>query len=131
MKKVHTGRKVKPKVNNKLEVKPGMEGWHYVVLDATEQGFGHMNLGYFKFHRHAEMFAKLFDKTTVHTVPGIPQELLDLPAKMRKFNKQQAKKTKTQIVKDLIEQPIKLGITPTTIRVHDEVYIEDGEWEEE
>lgn len=39
---------------------------------------------------------------------------------------------KTQLVKDLTEQPIKLGITPTTItKIHDEVYPEDDDYKDE
>lgn len=120
MKKARIGQE-QPKV----ELKPEMEGWHYVVMDATNLGFGNMVLGYFKFSWQAEMFAKLFDNTSVHTVPGIPKERLDLPAKMRKFNKQQARKGKPSLLE------IKLNKITNNIRVHDEVYPEDDDYKDE
>lgn len=93
-----------------------MEGWHYVLFDASHLGFGEMILGYFKFNGHAKMFADMFNNehATVHTVPGMPQELIDLPEKMRKFNTEQALKQQNN-----------------NIRVHDEVFLEDDEWYEE
>lgn len=97
-----------------MSKKQDMAGWHYVVMDATSYGFGHMTLAYFSFRGHAEKFAQQFENTTVHTVPGLRKELRDLPRRMREYNKQQA--------------AIK---TNDNIRVHDEVYIEDEEWNED
>ena len=112
----------------KVELKPKMNGWHYVLFDAKHLGFGEMVLGYFKFSWHAEMFAKLFDEgqATVHTIPGVPQELLDLPAKMRKFNEEQARKGKPSLLELKINKT-----TNNNIRVHDEVYPEDDDYYDE